>query len=121
MFVAACTGAAAAALGVAMAHSTPAMIVALILAVALLAAVRSVSLAAAVEYAGRREATTLGFVFALMDGVGAAGAVMAGIAGQFDLVYAFILAAVLALAAAGIATLCSFRVDAAELAPAAGH
>ena len=44
---------------------------ALIVAMATLVFVRSSVLAMAVDYSGQREATTLGFIFALMDGVGA--------------------------------------------------
>ena len=50
-------------------------------------------LALAVDFAGQREATTLGFVFVLMDGVGAFGALLAGVVGDFQLHYAFLLAA----------------------------
>ena len=62
-------------------------------AIAILVAIRSVLLVAAVEHAGSREATTLGMAFAFMDGVGAAGAVLAGWAGSVDLANAFLLAA----------------------------
>ena len=65
-----------------------------------LAAIRSVVLAAAVELAGEREATNLGMAFTLMDGVGALGAVLAGYAGREDLSKAFLFAASLAIAAA---------------------
>jgi predicted MFS family arabinose efflux permease len=41
------------------------------LAIMSLTAIRSAHLAAAVDYSGHREATTLGFAFALLDGVGA--------------------------------------------------
>ena len=61
----------------------------LIVAMAVLVSVRSSILASAVEYASTRAATTLGFVFVLLDGVGALGALMAGYLGEFDLQYAF--------------------------------
>ena len=67
--------------------------ISLILSVGVLVAIRSGVLALAVDFAGQREATTLGFVFALMDGVGAFGAMLAGIVGNFQLHYAFLLAA----------------------------
>ena len=65
----------------------------LVLAVGILTAIRSGVLARAVDFAGQREATTLGFVFVLMDGVGAFGATLAGVVGDFQLHYAFLLAA----------------------------
>ena len=68
-------------------------VVALIGAAVVFTAVRSVVLAAAVEIAQEREATNLAMAFTLLDGVGALGALMAGLAGQDDLTYAFLLAA----------------------------
>lgn len=62
-----------------------------------LVAVRSGVLAFAVEFVGRREGTTLGFVFAAMDGVGSIGAVLAGVVGEWDLAYCFLLAAMFSL------------------------
>jgi MFS family permease len=67
--------------------------------VAVLTAVRPVVLAAAVEYSGKSEATTLGIVFTVLDGVGMFGALLAGLIGEFELGYAFIAAAALALTA----------------------
>jgi MFS family permease len=67
--------------------------ISLVLAVGILTAIRSGVLALAVDFAGQREATTLGFVFVLMDGVGAFGATLAGVVGDFQLRYAFLLAA----------------------------
>ena len=72
-----------------------------------LVAIRSVVLASAVDYSGKREATTLGFTYAVMDGVGALGAVAAGALGNVDLRYAFILAG----------CLCAFTVVMAFVAP----
>ena len=68
-------------------------------AVAMLTAVRPVILAAAVEYSGKSEATTLGIVFTVLDGVGMFGALLAGLVAEFELRYAFIMAAVMALGA----------------------
>jgi hypothetical protein len=65
--------------------------------VAILTAVRPVVLAAAVEHSSKSESTTLGIVFTVLDGVGMFGALMAGLIGEFDLSYAFVLAAALAL------------------------
>jgi FSR family fosmidomycin resistance protein-like MFS transporter len=80
-------------------------ILGLLPAVAMLTAVRPVILAAAVEYTGKSEATTLGIVFTVLDGVGMFGALLAGLIGEFELRYAFIMAAAMALAAA---VLCLF-------------
>jgi MFS family permease len=76
------------------------VILGLLPAVALLTAVRPVILAAAVEYTGKSEATTLGIVFTVLDGVGMFGALLAGLIGEFELRYAFIMAAALALVSA---------------------
>ena len=75
----------------------------LTIAVALLTAIRPVVLAAAVDVSGERESTTLGMAFTFLDGVGALGAVIAGIAGSRDLGQAFLMAGVLAAAAGAIA------------------
>lgn len=71
----------------------------LALAIVSLTAIRAAHLAAAVDYSGHREATTLGFTFALLDGVGALGAWLAGLAANVELALAFALAAGLSLAA----------------------
>jgi MFS family permease len=78
-------------------------LICLMVAVALLTGIRPVVLAAAVEVSGERESTTLGMAFTLMDGIGAFGAVIAGVAGRHDLSHAFLLAGVLALIASVIA------------------
>ena len=70
----------------------------LILSMGVLVAIRSGVLAMAVDLSGQREATTLGFVFVLMDGLGALGALLAGLVGDFQLRYAFLLAAALSIA-----------------------
>ena len=95
-------------------------ILGLLPSVAILTAVRPVILAAAVEYSGKSEATTLGIVFTVLDGVGMFGALLAGLVGEFELRYAFILAAVLALCAGLVCLLLDFRVreDSAAAAPA---
>jgi MFS family permease len=76
--------------------------------IAILTAVRPVVLAAAVEYSSRAEATTLGIVFTVLDGVGMAGALFAGLAGEIDLGYAFVLGAGLAFAAAVVCVFLHF-------------
>ena len=77
--------------------------------VAILTAVRPVVLAAAVEYSGQSEATTLGIVFTVLDGVGMFGALMAGLIGEIELEYAFIMAAGLAVASAIICVFLDLR------------
>jgi len=77
--------------------------------IAILTAVRPVILAAAVEYSGKSEATTLGIVFTVLDGVGMLGALLAGLAGEFELAYAFVLAAVLALSSGLVCLFLSFE------------
>ena len=81
----------------------------LTIAVALLTAIRPVVLAAAVDVSGERESTTLGMAYTFMDGVGALGAVIAGIAGSHDLGQAFLMAGGLAVAASAIAYFLPFR------------
>ena len=59
-------------------------------------------LASAVDYAKERAATTLGFAFMIMDGVGALGAWAAGVGGAVDIHNAYLVCAVLsALSAFG--------------------
>jgi MFS family permease len=86
-------------------------------AAALLTSMRPVVLAAAVDYSGKSEATTLGIVFTLLDGIGMLGALFAGLIGEFSLNYAFLLAAGFAMASALICMLLSFEfgTDEAEL------
>ena len=84
-------------------------LVCLMVAVALLTSVRPVVLAAAVDVSGERESTTLGMAFTLMDGIGACGALLAGIAGSRDLSHAFLMAGVLAVIASCIAFFLPFR------------
>ncbi|MDH3920001.1 MAG: hypothetical protein OEU25_17705, partial [Rhodospirillales bacterium] len=62
-------------------------------------------------------ATTLGLAFAVLDGVGALGALLAGAVGSFDLHYAFLLAAGLAVLAAALALPVAFASGAREAAP----
>ena len=66
--------------------------------VAILTAVRPVILAAAVEYSGKSEATTLGIIFTVLDGVGMFGALLAGLIAEIEIAYAFIAAAAMSVA-----------------------
>ena len=83
-------------------------ILGLLPSIAILTAVRPVILAAAVEYSHGSESTTLGIVFTVLDGVGMAGALLAGLAGEIELGHAFLLGAGLAFVAALICTLLRF-------------
>ncbi len=70
-----------------------------VLSLGALVGIRAVLLAAMVDVSDHRATTTLGFAFAMMDGVGALGALLAGLAGQADLRYAFLFAAAVAAGA----------------------
>ena len=76
------------------------MIAAMMVAVAALDAIRAAVLASAVDHTGHSEGTTLGLAFSLLDGIGALGAVLAGIAAGFSWPHMFGLAAVFSLGAA---------------------
>lgn len=97
------------AIGAAYFESFAPFLTCLIVGVALLTAIRPVVLAAAVDVSGEREATTLGMAFTLMDGIGAFGALLAGIAGSNDLSNAFYLAGGLAIVASAIGFWLPFR------------
>ncbi len=86
-----------------LAWGTAGLVALLILVVAMLVAIRSVVLAAAIDFVGKREGTTLGLAFVLLDGVGALGSVAAGAAGSLALHYAFVLAAAFSFGAATLA------------------
>jgi len=89
-------------------------ILGLLPSVALLTAVRPVILAAAVEYSGKSEATTLGIIFTVLDGVGMFGALLAGLVGEFELRYAFIMAAIMSLLAGLICLFLNFQITSAS-------
>jgi len=63
----------------------------LVLCIGALNAVRSCILACAVDLSGKGESTTLAIAFAVLDGVGAFGAVLAGTLGAVDIKQAFLL------------------------------
>lgn len=79
------------------------MLVALLFAVASLNAIRACVLATAVDYSERGHSLTLGLAFMLMDGVGALGAVLAGLAAGFSWSHMFGFAALCSLGAAVLA------------------
>ena len=85
------------------------MIAAMMVAVAALDAIRAAVLAGAVDHSGHSEGTTLGLAFALLDGIGALGAVLAGVAAGFSWPHMFGLAAAFAFAAAALGFVTVFR------------
>ncbi len=91
------------------------MLAAMMVAVAALDAIRAAVLAGAIDHAGRSEGTTLGFAFALLDGIGALGAVLAGIAAGVSWQHMFALAAIFALASAALAFVTVFGVSATSV------
>jgi len=103
VFIAGTVAAVLACMAVALSTTLVVAVLALMAAVAALYGIRSSVLASAVEFGEQREATTLGLAFMLLDGVGALGAALAGIAGSLDLHYAFVLAAGMAAIAAVVA------------------
>ena len=76
----------------------------LICCIGALDAIRSCVLACAVDMSGKSEATTLGIAFAVLDGVGAFGALAAGWLGSTDIAHAFLLTVV----CSSIATVLAF-------------
>lgn len=73
-------------------HPVP-LVLGVVIAGTVLTGMRPVYLAAAVEMVGRRETTALGMIYAVMDGIGSLGGLLAGLAGTNDLRYAFVFAA----------------------------
>jgi len=69
------------------------LVLGVVIAGTVLTGMRPVYLAAAVEMVGRRETTALGLIYAVMDGVGSLGGLLAGLAGTNDLRYALVFAA----------------------------
>lgn len=90
----------------------------MIVAVATLSAIRAAVLAGAVDHTGHSEATTLGLAFVFMDGVGALGAVFAGLAANVSWSHTFLLAAIFASIASGLAFTTVFARDTAVPAEA---
>jgi FSR family fosmidomycin resistance protein-like MFS transporter len=103
VFIVGTVAAVLACMAVALSTTLAVAVLALMAAVAALYGIRSSVLASAVEFGEQREATTLGLAFMLLDGVGALGAALAGVAGSLDLHYAFVLAAGMAGIAAVVA------------------
>lgn len=89
------------------------MIAAMMVAVAALDAIRAAILAGAVDHTGHSEGSTLGLAFVLMDGVGALGAVLAGVAAGLSWPHMFGLAAAFSLGAATLGFVTVFRREAA--------
>ena len=90
------------------------MLAAMLVAVAALDAIRAAVLASAVDHSGHSEGTTLGLAFALLDGIGALGAVLAGIAAGISWPHMFALAGAFALGAAALGVVTAFGRSAAS-------
>ncbi len=86
-----------------------ALVLGAMLAGAALVSVRPPILAAAVELVGRHESAALGLIYAAMDGVGALGAVFAGVAGGVDLRFAIVFAAAVSIATAVLSIAVPFK------------
>lgn len=93
------------------------MITGMIIAVACMSAIRAAVLAGAVDHTDHSEGTTLGLAFALMDGVGALGAVLAGVAAGFSWPHMFALAATFSLGAAALGYVTIFTRRTASATP----
>jgi len=91
-------------LGAGLADKLSLFVALIMISVSILTAVRPVVLAAAVEFSDGSEATTLGIVFATLDGVGALGALFAGFVAEIELRYVYFLVAFLAAASALLCT-----------------
>ena len=100
-----------------LASSGTTIVMGIVAAMTLLVAVRSGVLAFAVEYAGKREGTTLGVVFVAMDGIGSVGAVFAGFVGEWNLRYCFMLAAGFSLLSALLACAIPFAAHVVKQEP----
>ncbi len=97
-------------------HSLWTMIAAMMVAVAALDAIRAAILASAVDHTDRSEGSTLGLAFVLLDGIGALGAVLAGVAAGISWPHMFGLAAAFSLTAAALGFVTVFAGSAATVA-----
>jgi MFS family permease len=93
----------------AFASSGAIVILGLIIASSALNGVRPVLLALGIEISGQHESTTLGIMYAAMDGLGALGAVLAGLTGTVDLRFAILFAAIFSTMATFIAAMLPIR------------
>ncbi len=78
------------------------IIPAMIVAIAALDAIRAAVLAGAVDHSDRSEGATLGLAFVLLDGIGAFGSLLAGVAASLSWLHMFGLAAAFSLIAAAL-------------------
>lgn len=85
------------------------MIGAMAIAIASADSIRAAMLAATVDHSDEQEGTTLGLAFVLLEGVGALGAVLAGLAAGVSWPYMFGLAALFSIGAAALATVTVFQ------------
>ncbi len=80
------------------------MIALMAIGIAAMDSIRAATLATAVDHTENGESTTLGLAFVLMDGIGAIGAVLAGIAAGISWQHMFGLAALFSFGAAALST-----------------
>ncbi len=76
-----------------------------------LISLRWVLTAAALDIVGQREATVIGFLYAIGEGVGALGSLIAGVIGEASLDWSLAFAAILAFGAGGVMGLLPLRVS----------
>jgi len=88
-----------------LAPSLVAVLIALGIVLTTLVAIRAVVLAVALDHGGEQEGASLGLAFVFLDGIGALGAVLAGLIGERDLSQAFLFAGLLSAVAAGLSVL----------------
>ncbi|MCH8087624.1 MAG: MFS transporter [Chloroflexi bacterium] len=81
---------------------TISLVAAMMVAGFCLISIRAVLTAAALDIVGQREATVIGFLFAIGEGIGALGSLIAGIIGNASLEWALIFAALLAFSVGGL-------------------
>ena len=119
VIVLACLGSAVGAALAAFATEPVLLLLGAVAAASLMTGVRPAILAAAVEMVGRKEVTSLGLIYAVTDGIGALGGLLAGLAGGADLRYALVFSAAMAAAAALAAAGHPFRAAAPTAEPRA--
>jgi MFS family permease len=86
------------------------LVLGVVVAGTVLTGMRPVYLAGAVEMVGRRESTALGLIYGVMDGLGALGGLLAGLAGTNDLRYALVFAAGASAVCGAFAVMHPFKV-----------
>ena len=96
------------------------MVAAMLIAGFCMISMRAVLTAAALDVMRQREATVIGFLFAIGEGVGAIGSVIAGVIGGVSLSWALVFSAILAFGAAGVMGVIPLNRTAMKPVPATG-